>query len=182
MFLISFPILVIWVFGLPIAAFVLLLKYRDLPDTSKIKQYFLILYQGLKPERFYWEFINTLRKVLILSSYVLSSDLKILFSLTILIISGRLQTSLKPFKKDENNNCELLAITAGTITTLSGLVYSQDESVSHLNLAFMIIIVVINSLFLLDWVYLMSKNLESKITSFKKVSSTNLSNFSKRVL
>lgn len=139
------------------------------PESNKIREYMLILYQGLKPNRFYWEFCNTLRKVLVLSTFVLSSNLRIMVSLSVLVTSGRLQIFLKPYKNEENNNCEMLAITAGTITTISGLVYSQDDNVEQLNYTFMVMILLFNAVFLLDWSYLMIKNYDHKLRFLKKV-------------
>ena len=91
----------------------------------------LILYQGLKPNRYYWEFVNTLRKVLILMSFALlvivSLAYKILISLMILLFTFRIQVRLKPYKNDNYNNIEILAIFAGSITLFSGLIFINDE-------------------------------------------------------
>ena len=112
------PTLIIWVITLPAIALVLLFKNIKKGDGNKIKQYMLILYQGLRQDRFYWEFVNTLRKVLILISLSLSLTLKVLVSIIILIISARIQLRLKPYRKSQNNDVELFAIAAGVITIL----------------------------------------------------------------
>lgn len=57
-FLIGVPMLAVWVIAAPTCALVLLIRHRNTSD-SKVKQYLFILYQGLKPDKFYWEFINT---------------------------------------------------------------------------------------------------------------------------
>jgi hypothetical protein len=64
---IALPMLIVWVIGTPLVAFFVLFKYRHNLEDWHVKKYFLILYQGLKPKTFYWEFINTMRKMLILS-------------------------------------------------------------------------------------------------------------------
>jgi len=69
-----------WVIGMPILSLILLFKNFNSSEDNKIKQYFLILYQGLKPKRFYWEYINTMRKILILVALLLPSSLKIALS------------------------------------------------------------------------------------------------------
>ena len=112
------PTLIIWVITLPVIALVLLFKNIKKGEGNKIKQYTLILYQGLKHDRFYWEFVNTLRKVLLLMSLSLPFTLKVLVSIIILIISARLQLRLKPYRKSQNNDVELFAIAAGVITML----------------------------------------------------------------
>ena len=43
-----------------------MLKYRNKLDTWDVKKYLVMLYQGLRLERYYWELINTIRKVLLL--------------------------------------------------------------------------------------------------------------------
>ena len=125
------PILAIWVTFTPIFALILLAKNINKNEDNKIKQYMLILYQGLKPNRYYWEFVNTLRKVLILMSFALlvivSLAYKILISLMILLFTFRIQVRLKPYKNDNYNNIEILAIFAGSITLFSGLIFINDE-------------------------------------------------------
>ena len=58
--------LLVWGIGAPIAALIVLLKYKKSLDTWNVQKYLLVLYQGLKLERFYWELINTTRKTLLL--------------------------------------------------------------------------------------------------------------------
>ena len=55
----------------PIFALILLARNIKKGEHNKVKQYMLILYQGLKHEKYYWEFVNSLRKVLILMSFSL---------------------------------------------------------------------------------------------------------------
>ena len=118
--IIGFPILIIWVIFIPVFALVLLTKYIKKGDDSKVKQYMLILYQGLKPDRYYWEFVNSLRKVLILMSFTLfvtfSIAYKIMIATIILLITFRIQVYLNPYKNEEYNSIEISALLAGTIT------------------------------------------------------------------
>ena len=115
-FVIGFPILVIWVIAIPIIGLILLAKNIKKDDDNKTKQYMLVLYQGLKAKRFYWEFVNTLRKVLILMSYALLITLppayRILSAVIILILTLRIQIILSPYKDHQNNNAEILELLA----------------------------------------------------------------------
>lgn len=63
---VGLPMIVIWVIGMPAVALGFMIKYRKKLEEVYIKKYLLLLYQGLKEEVFYWEFVNTLRKILIL--------------------------------------------------------------------------------------------------------------------
>ena len=58
--------LLVWGIGAPIVALLVLLKYKKSLDTWNVQKYLLVLYQGLKSKRFYWELINTARKTLLL--------------------------------------------------------------------------------------------------------------------
>jgi len=75
-FIIAVPMLAIWVFGSPILVLTILVKNRDKLTKGRIKDYFYLLYQGLKPNRFYWEFVNTLRKIIILGVNVMLFSFK----------------------------------------------------------------------------------------------------------
>ena len=105
-------------------------------DSNKIKQYFLILYQGLRPQTYYWEFVNTLRKVLILltlTALILFDPFyRILIAVIILVATIRLQVYLKPYKVEKNNKIELMAISVGCITLFSGVIFTQDNN--HLSI------------------------------------------------
>jgi len=75
--LLGAPILIIWVISLPVIALILLKKNIHKEGDNKVQQYFLILYQGLKIKHFYWEFVNSLRKVLILICFLLPPSYQI---------------------------------------------------------------------------------------------------------
>jgi len=123
-------------------------------NHNKIKQYFLILYQGLEKKVFYWEFVNVLRKSLILTALLFSNTMKIMFGAAILIITGRLQYGLRPYKNNENNNVEMLAIVAGIFTILSSLIYVEEEKVELINNMAFFFTIILNILFLIKWIRL----------------------------
>jgi len=72
------------VLGLPIIVLIILSKNKHRLNDWHIKKYFLIIYQGLKPRAFYWEFVATFRKFAILSVHAMtntySPNYKIFFS------------------------------------------------------------------------------------------------------
>ena len=111
------PILVFWVTSLPIIALILMYKNVRIEDEHNIIQkYFLILYQGLKTKHFYWEFVNSSRKILILIAFLLPTEYQIMFSLVTLITTWRLQSYLLPYKDNDNNEVEILGVNVGIIT------------------------------------------------------------------
>lgn len=155
------PIIIIWVVSCPAIALILIYKSKDNPN-SKIKLYFLTIYQGLRPSVIYWEFINTLRKILILMSLLLPRTSSISMSLLILVSSARLQNALSPYKNPHFSELEFMAIMSGSLTITAALVYLEEESVGWLNAYIFIMVLMINSKFLLEWLYSVLQLYQSK--------------------
>jgi hypothetical protein len=103
-FFIAVPMLVIWVFGCPILAFIALYRNRHRLNDTAFQRYFIVLYQGLKDDKFYWEIVNTARKVLIVSINVFMSRYPLFYKgaigIILLIAFIRIQLRLKPFKME----------------------------------------------------------------------------------
>ena len=172
---IGFPILVIWVIFIPVFALILLTKYIKKGDDCKVKQYMLILYQGLKPNRYYWEFVNSFRKVLILMSFTLfvtfSITYKIMIATIILLVTFRIQVYLNPYKNEQYNSIEILALLAGTITISSGLIFAVDDEdqESFWNAIILMFVIIFNIVFVLRWAYLFIKTMSEKYKLFKQI-------------
>ena len=173
---IACPILVVWVISMPLTALILLYKNYKTTDDNKVKQYFLILYQGLRPEAFYWEFVNTLRKALLLLIFGILSFLgisfKILLSSIILIFSIRVQTVINPYKEDINNTIELRALVANIFTMIAAIIFVQENQVSFINSIAFILVIIVNIWFLLEWFYLFCLTMQTNFKIFKIVSTT----------
>lgn len=94
--------LVFYVFGAPFLAFAILYKNRNKLDKPEVLQYILLLYQGLKHDKYYWELVNTARKCVLLSLHVFIPDtlkiMKALFGVITLFVCSLIQMRLKPFK------------------------------------------------------------------------------------
>lgn len=157
---VGLPMLVVWVIGMPALALLILFKNRKNLDDWKVKKYFLILYQGLKEDKFYWEFVNTFRKFLILvfnvflSSY--SPYYRILLAIIALFVILRIQQRIKPYKDPDNNRVEMLAIIAGIVTLYCALVFVVEEnSISGFYNFSLGILFCVNAYFILQWVFLL---------------------------
>ena len=140
----------------PIFALILLARNIKKGEHNKVKQYMLILYQGLKHEKYYWEFVNSLRKVLILMSFSLlityRPAYRIMIAVVILLATFRVQASLSPYKNNEYNEIEILALLTGSLTILSGLIFTSDEDQNTiLNVLILIIVIKFNVTFILKW-------------------------------
>ncbi|CAI2365911.1 unnamed protein product [Moneuplotes crassus] len=163
--------MIVWVIGCPMAALILLIKFRKNLDHATVKRYFLILYQGLRPEVFYWEFVNTLRKILIPLTNILLSRVDTFYRITsaviILVVVFRVQESLKPYKFEENNKVEILAVLGGMIT-IFGAVISLDNTNNQeiVDLPFLRVIsgsliIIVNVYFLMRWILLFLYSFET---------------------
>ena len=131
-----------------------------------------MLYQGLNQDRFYWEFINTFRKSLLLSiSVFLSAShlfYKVLTATIIMVIIRNLQYKLKPYKLKVNNSLELSEITTGAFTIFASVIFNEDDNnvviVDRLlfilskffiiiSINILLIVLVLNIRFILFWIY-----------------------------
>ncbi|CAI2361155.1 unnamed protein product [Moneuplotes crassus] len=160
--IVALPILLIWVTACPLIALILMYK-----NKKKMGDYFLTIYQGLKPNVRYWEFVNTLRKVLILSSLLLTTTSSVFVALSILIVSSRLQIWLDPYKNPEHSKAEYMAMMGGVLTITASLLYSQNEQVAWMNVFILYAILLINLKFVLDWLYLVLKLYHAKNCAFE---------------
>ena len=158
---IAIPMFVVWVFGWPLVALYFLIKNRHNLNDTTIQKYFIVLYQGLKDDRFYWEFVNTLRKVIIVSINVFLSGYSLFYkgvsAIILIIVLVRIQMVLDPYKLKVNNEWELASFTAAGMTLYGGLLYVSDvKRVDVIDVVAFILILVVNIYFILLWVYLMS--------------------------
>lgn len=95
-------------------------KNRHSLQEPKVQRYLLMMYQGLKDKVFYWELINTMRKVIMIGINAFLSTLPLIYSASsaVIVLVGlmRLQLKLQPYKKELNNKLEMEAMTAGAAT------------------------------------------------------------------
>ena len=152
------PMILIWSLGIPLAAFIILYRNRHNLESTEVKKYYLMIYQGLKNDRFYWEFVNTGRKVLILSINVFLSRESLfyrLLSITVLLtIFYRVQINLEPYKLKLNNGLERVEAIAGALTMFGGILFvSEEDEVQIFNIIIFLCIMVANFYFILLWIY-----------------------------
>ena len=156
------PSLVVWIIGIPLIAFIILLINRNnLMEVGPVKKTFLVLYQGLKKGAFYWEFVNTIRKVVLLFISTVLSTFSVyytaLVSVFFLFILTSIQIKIQPYEDKRYNKIEIRAITAGTMTLFCGVMFSQGDSQDKSPLllpAIIILLIAINVSFIIEWLYL----------------------------
>lgn len=116
-----------------------------------------MIYQGLKPTCFYWEFINFLKKVFLVAVNVFlnlySNIFKALLSLMILFIFLRMQVKLQPYKKPLINELEHREFMTTIGTFFGALFFVNKEISSEVTMIVFLAILLINVWFLLLWLY-----------------------------
>ena len=166
--------MLIWVFGFPFAGLVYLIKKRKLLEHPQVKRYFIVLYQGYRDDRFFWEFVNVFRKVTLLSINVFFSQFNPFYkggvAVIIIVTIFRIQIKLKPYVYPLNNECELISSVATGLTILGGLVFTSSGTVPIFDLLIFMLIAFANFKFFLFWTYLMSKAIEGQFPVIRKLS------------
>ena len=131
-FMLSMPILVVWVFGTQFLILLYLIKHRRRLNSTAVKKYFYIIYIGYRDERFYWEFVNTFKKFMIISLNVFLSQVskayKGMAAIITLLVLARLQMYLKPYKLKINNEIENSSMVAIGFTLYGGLLFFKGQS------------------------------------------------------
>lgn len=172
--ILGLPMMIIWVFGLPIIALFLLIRKRAVLHEPEVKRYYIVLYQGYKDNVFYWEFVNITRKILMLSISVFlareSSFYKGVSTLLVTVVFFRFQVNLLPYIIKWNNELEQISITSSGLTIFGGILFSSDDgSVAAVDLIVFIMIILANLKFILFFVYLMSYEFSGQFQSLRSV-------------
>ena len=92
---------------------------------------------------------------------------RIMVAVIILIAVFRVQTYLSPYKNNEYNKVEILALLAGTLTLLSGVVFTNtDGQNAVLNLFILLSMILYNVTFIYRWSYLLIQCLGERYKVF----------------
>lgn len=150
----------------------MLFRHRKSLDETHVQRYLLILYQGLKNKVFYWELVNTIRKILMISVNVLMSTQPLIYSATtaviILVILLRIQIRLQPYKLDYNNKLEIEAVITGTATLFAGVLFiTENDEFAELVLVILMIVIMFNIKFFLLWLLCMTSTVAHKHEFFR---------------
>ena len=164
--------LIIYVFGSPLVMFSLVFKNRKKLGHPEVIQYILLLYQGLNHSKFYWEFVNTLRKFILLWIHVFITDrfkiVKALLGAVTMFVCSIMQARLRPYKievvSDLGNNLiftlsilnliEHREMVSSILTIYGGLIFVQeDNQLSYLRIIIFVGIIIANCRFIIMWIF-----------------------------
>lgn len=150
--------MVFYAIGFPVVVLIILFKIKNKLSDPRVLSYFILLYQGLRHERFYWELVNTFRKFLLLSLHVFIPDsnkiLKSMFGSFVLFFTSVLQGRLKPFKIKVVSELEHKEMVASILTLYGGILFVQDTDHIHvLSIVVFILIAILNAQFWVKWIF-----------------------------
>ena len=160
-YMLGLPMLGVYVISLPVIAFIVLFTFRKKLSEKYVMTYLLLLYQGLSPKRYYWELVNTFRKVVLLGLHVfLPNDMalyKALFGVFILFGISILQARLLPYKLMIVNQLEYREMMASVVTLYSGVIYIQETEghteIGVFQIIFFVFVIIANARFIILWIY-----------------------------
>lgn len=116
-----------------------------------------IIYRGLNTKHFYWEFVNILRKIFLVSVNVfLQSEIelfKAMITLLILAIIMRVQQYLKPYKDELINILEYREITTSVVTFFGSLLFVSEDVSEPVRICTLTVILICNAWFFSLWSY-----------------------------
>eukprot|EP00741_Cyanophora_paradoxa_P007933 tig00000133_g7673.t1 len=124
------PAIVLYGFGIPTAAFLVLYKNRRRLDQHAIKRKFSFLYRGYKQRTWYWESVVIVRKLLV--AVVVSvldgrPQIQGLLGLGILLTTLVVKLKLKPWDSSLLELVDFCAIVVSTVTIYGGLFFYMPE-------------------------------------------------------
>ncbi|EAR96614.2 transmembrane protein, putative (macronuclear) [Tetrahymena thermophila SB210] len=146
------PLLIIWLFILPITLFVLLKKNQDQLESTKIKLKYGFLYIEYKNQAFYWEFVKMVEKITIILSLNFYSQMIIIKGILVFLsitLYGILTIMVKPYKEEEINQIDINSTIVCSITVLLGIFIYQNPFPYFYYPSFGIILL-INSIFIIS--------------------------------
>ena len=117
--ILAVPSLIIWGFGIPLYAWIILAKYKEDLDLIEIREKYGFLYNGYKKNFYFWESVNMYRKIWVI---FISVFLKLVGVITqalviflVLIIFSILNIKLKPFTFQALNDMEMMSLITGSL-------------------------------------------------------------------
>jgi hypothetical protein len=150
--------IILYVAGFPVICFVILFRNRKKLAEPQVVKYFLLLYQGVKHEHYYWELVNTFRKTALLTLHVfITDDLRIMKALLgsfILFTCIIIQIRLKPYKIGVITDLEHREMISSLFTLYGGLIFVQEEEhLQFLHVVIFLAVIIANARFWILWIF-----------------------------
>jgi len=156
-FAIGIPMFLVWVLGVPIFGIVFLYRNFENLENPIFFEKFRMIYQGLKRNFFYWEFVNIARKTFLVAINVFLSTFddffKTILSLLVVVLLLRVKENVKPYKNPLINFLETREYMASISTFYAALFFLQAEIGEFVRLLVFLFILATNAWYFLVWAY-----------------------------
>jgi len=150
---IGIPSLLLWIFILPGIMFNILRKNQNRLKHEKIAKKYAFLYLGYKKERYFWEFIIMIRKILLILAALLgiiySNDFELYFSVMIAIIAYVLHVWNRPYEDHRLNTLESISLLSSEIVCFCAMYFKLITRASELDVIIMVFGFVGNAFFII---------------------------------
>ena len=173
---VAFPAIGLWVFGIPLFAFLVLYKNKrvlqlmmkpeitqqEKDEIVQLKMKYGFLFSGYDARTYFWEVIIMYRKILIIATSVflstVSSESQVLVVIFIIVINMFLQIRFSPFYTSTLNKMENYSLQVAAVTIYTGMYYVTGRHYTYMsNQAvswfFLACIVLPNLIFIAYWLY-----------------------------
>lgn len=145
------PTFLLWGVGMPWALYRAIKRNeRNLDDLIVYAKYAFV-YEGLKLEKFYWEFITMIRKILVIfvSVFVNNISYQAQAFVTFLILIGfsLIHQRSKPYEVSSLNKLEMTAMISLCIMAYTAMFFLSGGSDPSIELILIVVCVVVNIFF-----------------------------------
>ena len=150
----AFPLLLIWMVIYPGIFLYTMYKNKHQLDDDYILQITKYFQVGYRKERFYWEFVQMLRKFLIilLTTFLRNHHKAAIFVLIPFVsLFLAIQIIMKPYTETRFNNLELISLNACFITYYCAVFYISGENTEAGKIFLLLIILASNISFIVFW-------------------------------
>jgi hypothetical protein len=126
----SIPSILIFDFGIPITFVVICWRFRNNFNSSSIQVYFGSLFETYTTRCFWWELVNTLKKLLIalvLKAFTSNDAIQSILVVTVLTGTQLVQLSVNPWRRKTEN----IADGAASGLLVAALLYTRPTNFLH---------------------------------------------------
>lgn len=154
---VAIPGIIIWCIFIPAFLLILLYRRRKQLNSAAEKIKYGFLYKGFKSNRYYWEFVIMLRKIIIICSSVFlkstSPGIQALIVFVVILFAYLFQRRLEPYSVDQLNEMELKSIMVSVVTIYAGLFFLTNHIDTYGKTTLFVFMVIMNTIFLIYWGY-----------------------------
>jgi len=162
------PSLIVWGVVTPISFLVALLRSHATVNELPTRMRFSYLFNGYSAQRYYWEFIITIRKSVIvaLSMFLsaINSNVQSFTAILFIWVMLSIQYYFKPYSNKDLNNIEELSLATNIVTLYCGMYFDTDVG---RDVSFYVILIlitfVINAIYFLYWIAFLVYSFKDKL-------------------